>query len=52
MLLQALALQVRLTDYISNNEDDVFRIVLDQNNAVGDARVLPDRVFNLAQFYP
>src|SRR5439155_23458652 len=52
VLLQALNLQVGLADQVCDDEDDVFRVLLNHRHAVGDARVLPDRIFNLPQLDP
>src|SRR5438309_5729218 len=49
-MLQTLHLQVRFADHVRDDEDDGVRVLLDHGHAVADARVLPDRVFNLAQF--
>ena len=51
-MLQTLNVQVGFADHVSDNENDVFRVLLDQSYAIGDAGVLPDRVFDLAQFDP
>ena len=50
VILQSFNVQVRFAHQVSDDQVDALRVLLDLSNAVGNAPVLPDRVFDLAQF--
>ena len=52
MILETLDVELRFADDVGDDEDDIFRVLLDQSRTIRDAGIFPDCVFNLSQLDP